>query len=223
MGSLLIGYTVYASYARSAWIGFISGLLLFAFLIEKKKFVILLLLFSITFTILYLKIPAFRYKINTFKQIKEIRRWYLWKGAIKIIKKHPVFGIGHGNYLKYYNKYKEKNWPEGKGHPHNDFLNVYITAGIIGFIGYILIWVTLFYRALKKLKELKNSPERYALIGLISAIFAFLVAGLGQNYFTDSEDSMLLWFIVGMLNILINHNNPKIFQDESYKKLKSKF
>ena len=39
-------------------------------------------------------------------------------------------------------------------------------------------------------------------MGIVVAVFGFLVAGLGQNYFTDSENAMQLWFLIGISMVI---------------------
>jgi len=152
---------------------------------------------------MYSYIPDFKYKIDSFKNIKHLYRWQIWTVAVRIIKKYPFIGIGNGNFIKYYDKFKNPDWREGKGHPHNDFLSIYLTSGLIGFLGYMCIWIILLIKVLDFLK--KNKANKYSyniMIGLTSGVIAFLFAGLGQNYFTDSENSMLLWFFIGLILII---------------------
>ncbi len=209
LGTFIITFTVYGAYARSAWVGFLVGIFTFSFLKSKKLFVILLIIILLGGIIMYYTIPPFKYKVNTFKHLTELPRWQIWTVAIRIIKDHPIIGIGNGNFIRYYDKYKEKGWHEKMGHPHNDFLNIYITSGLLGFIGYMLIWFLLITYCFRFIKNTKDEFNKNIMISLISAIIAFLIAGLAQCYFSDSENSMLLWFFIGSILIIYYEENKK--------------
>ena len=219
IGTFIIGFNVLASGARSAWVGFIAGLLLWGFLKSKKWFAIILIISLLSGIILYFAVPEFKYKINTFKYINQSYRWQIWSVAASMIKDHPIIGVGNGNFKKHYDKYRnEKNWREGIGHPHNDFLSIYLTSGLIGFIGYMLMWFLIIRNSIIELNKKDKIRNNY-LIGLVSGIIAFLIAGLSQNYFTDSENSMLLWFFISAILILYYKNKEKILIKNRIKNL----
>lgn len=212
LGTGIIGFTVYGSYARSAWAGFIGGLLFLGFLKNKKYVIVILLALFIFGVLLYFFVPTFQYKAKTFTKLPESRRWQIWSVSLKMIKDYPVFGVGHGNFKKHYEDYRDEvNWREPTGHPHNDFLSIYLTTGLIGFIGYMLLWFLIFKKSLQEIKLSNNDKKRKnIIIALISGVLAFLVAGLSQNYFTDSENSMLLWLFISILVCLYYQNKKKI-------------
>ncbi|MBU1076015.1 MAG: O-antigen ligase family protein [Spirochaetes bacterium] len=208
-GTFLITFTVYGSYARSAWAGFIVGLLLWGFLKSKKWFAVIMIFLIFFGSVAFFTVPTFKYKIKTFTQIQESRRWQIWSVALKMIKDHPVIGVGHGNFNTYYVNYMDKkNWREPSGHPHNDFLSIYLSTGLIGFISYLLLWFLIIKKGIASIRKTEDEGSNY-ITGLLSGIVAFMVAGLSQNYFTDSENSMLLWFFISALAVLYYRNTPK--------------
>ncbi len=217
-GTILIILATIGSYARSAWIGLLAGaLILFVLTIKNKKKLILtvLCLFIFLFGLAW-AVPGVKYRISTLKDLKNTRRPQIWRVALLMIKDHPFIGVGNGNFKKYYEKYRIKkklrpDAPEDKviGHPHNDLLSIYLTAGLLGFIGYLLMWFRIIKNGIKYIRE--NREEKYLMAGLVSGVIAFFIAGLGQNYFTDSENSMLLWFFIGSILSLYNKNTEKSF------------
>ncbi len=210
-GTSIIIFSVYGTFARSAWIGFIAGLLTFIFLKSRKFFVIFVVFLTLFIILLYNVNSVFHYKVSSleFENIKKSYRWQIWTIATRIINDHRLIGVGNGNFIKYYDKYKDKGWREKIGHPHNDFLNIYLTSGIIGFVGYMLIWILLSIKAIKFIININDTYTKNIMIGLFSGIVSFLVAGLGQCYFTDSENSMLLWLFIGLIMVFYYDKNEK--------------
>ena len=81
--------------------------------------------------------------------------------AIRIIKKHPLFGVGIGDKKfiliernielgdKRYVEFGESTKPNDIFNPHNQFLDFWIAAGIIPVICLILFFITQFSKALR--------------------------------------------------------------------------
>ncbi len=81
--------------------------------------------------------------------------------AFRIIKKHPLFGVGIGDKKykliernmelgdKRYVEFGESTKPEDIFNPHNQFLDFWIAAGIIPFICLILFFINQFSKALR--------------------------------------------------------------------------
>ncbi len=219
-GTTIIVFTVYGAYARSVWVGFVAGLLTFGFLKNKRLFVVIAIVLILLGVIMFYTVPQFHYKISTFENLTKLPRWQIWSVAVRILKDHPIIGVGNGNFIKYYDKYKEQGWFHKMSHPHNDFLNIYLTSGILGFIGYMSIWILLFVYSYRFIKHTNELIDKHLMIALISGVIAFLFAGLSQNYFTDSENSMLLWFFIGSIFVLYYNKKQKVFFPASLKSFK---
>ncbi len=117
-------------------------------------------------------------------------RVVLWKNTIKIIKEHPLFGIGGGFKKEIVKKAKiNLKW---KSHPHNAFLTVAVLHGVLALIALLII----FFQIYKKLFLYKDNF--YSIIGIFF-ITLYLMEGLTENNFGDSEVKMFFWFIMGII------------------------
>ncbi len=126
-------------------------------------------------------------------------RVVLWKNTIKIIKEHPFFGIGGGFKKEIVRKAKiNLKW---KSHPHNAFLTVAVLHGLPALVALLLIFIQI-YCKLFKYKE-----NFYSIVG-ISFITLYLMEGLTENNFGDSEVKMFFWFMMGI--ILVQCSNFKV-------------
>lgn len=116
-----------------------------------------------------------------------------------MIKDHPLFGVGAGMFERFFRDYKPFYY-DAYGHPHNDFLAVYLRAGLVGFLGYILMYVFYFIKMIKFARRLFFKDKFYfsIFLGLIVSVFTFIIAGWGQSFFTNAVNSMLLWFVIGI-------------------------
>ncbi|WP_164966564.1 O-antigen ligase family protein [Arcobacter sp. AHV-9/2010] len=78
-------------------------------------------------------------------------RFEIWSNALILFQEHPVFGIGWYNFLEYNKIYFDRG-----NYMHNTFLEALVELGIVGFLIYILFFVTLFI-AVVKIQSNKNN------------------------------------------------------------------
>ena len=116
----------------------------------------------------------------------------LWIASYKIFLNYPIFGIGYGNFSQVVQQYL--NVPvDTTAHAHNAYIQHLVAHGIVGF--FALIWF--FYKLIKKfILSLKANP--IALVG-ISLLINYLLQGLTEDNFRDSEVAMLFWFTIGSI------------------------
>jgi len=88
-----------------------------------------------------------------------------------------------------------------KSHPHNAFLTVAVLHGLPALVALLLIFIQI-YCKLFKYKE-----NFYSIVG-ISFITLYLMEGLTENNFGDSEVKMFFWFMMGI--ILVQCSNFKV-------------
>jgi O-antigen ligase len=117
-------------------------------------------------------------------------RFYMWYGAVRIFKEHPVFGIGTGGYQK---ALKERGKPDDPliAHPHNDFLYMAVSFGIMG----ILAFFWLFGEIIKNAYKQRNTPLGYF---VLSGALVLLTGGLFNAYLLDAGTIFLLAVVTGL-------------------------
>jgi len=62
-----------------------------------------------------------------------------WKGAVRIVAQHPLFGVGGGNFPEAYSSVKRPSDEETR-YVHNDYLQVAVEMGVFGLLGYLALW-----------------------------------------------------------------------------------
>jgi len=52
--------------------------------------------------------PSIRNRIFSIRRAVKGRRIQIWRVAVLMIKDHPLLGVGNGNFIKHYKKYRMK-------------------------------------------------------------------------------------------------------------------
>jgi O-antigen ligase len=167
IGWLIVGSLLFVSiYFISSRAGILAAIATIAFyainkIINRKKSRIIWMSIIL---ILILLLPLIRNNdrvnllIQGFSKEKgyELRRQdqrlIVWKSAVEIIKRHPVFGVGIGDVrtelVKEYNRAGEDNLEKQRLNAHNQFLEVILECGMIGFAIFLLVFGSMVYIAI---------------------------------------------------------------------------
>ena len=129
----------------------------------------------------------------------------------EIIKDHPIIGVGISDVMTSVKKYSEilpYNFKRLVTMPnvHNDFLQIFISLGIIGIIVYVLI----FYNILK----IKINNIRYKNLPIIF-ISVFFISSMFENMFHQQFSMLLFTLFIGLflaINRLENEEYSSINQ-----------
>lgn len=184
---------------RAVIFGVIFGLLIYFILLgvnkNKKNLISLILLFSIPVILTAI------FNINVFKRIKKIFypqkkagsnfRLKLWEIAILVWKRNILFGAG--KFPQVFHQGTNNLQSEFLTHAHNVYLQILVTNGVVGLLAFIY----LFYSILKtSFENIKNN--QYA-ICLIAVILSFVIEGIFEYFWGDSEVRYLLLYFIGFV------------------------
>jgi ABC-type multidrug transport system fused ATPase/permease subunit len=121
-----------------------------------------------------------------------------WQESLQGIKARPLFGWGPENFHAVYQAYfnpivlSPSHGNEGWAlHPHNNTLEVLVNGGIIGFLFYVLILITLFGGLFRLYKKEQIDSKTFAL--LLGMLVAFI---LQQQMIYDSIVSYTMFFSI---------------------------
>ncbi|MBN1899036.1 MAG: O-antigen ligase family protein [Spirochaetes bacterium] len=203
VSTVILILSVVASFARTAWMGLFAGMIFLGiagFFTGARKTSWIILGALALIIILILSSWDMRQRFyQIFLDLKQSARTQLWGGSLEMIKDHPIFGVGSGMFKSHFLKYRP-DYVGSYGHTHNDWLAIYLRGGLVGFAGFVLMYVFYFKNMIRcSIVAYKNDKLKFSLcLGFMAAIISFMVAGWGQNYFTDSENAMLFWFVMGI-------------------------
>ena len=178
---------VFLSQSRSALFALLASvpiLLIRALLRNRKQRGIIIITFIIIAIISLLlgqtvMIKTFHSKGGI--DISTYSRLFIWQGAINSYENYPlyrkIFGCGVGAY-EANNRLPINLWGSmSTTGAHNQYLHALVETGLIGLMGFLLLWGSLF---LYLFKRLKSSPM---LLGVWLTMLSFLLSGIVQENF----------------------------------------
>lgn len=119
-------------------------------------------------------------------------RLELWRQTITLVKDYPVFGVGNGAYEALIKKLlPQSNLPTS--HAHNGYLAQLVLFGVVGFVAFCLFYGRIALDFIKKIRI-----NYFAFIGFF-VLLTYLLEGLTENIFQDSEVIMYCSFTLGIM------------------------
>jgi O-antigen ligase len=135
----------------------------------------------------WLGFVPFEARIKTFSHLFQDAtvqyRLQIWKDGWKMLLDFPLFGTGLGTFAHIYPKYKTIFSQATVMHPENDFLQILLETGLVGFGVYVWFFVA-FFRALwirwkgHETNTAHINPK--VMVGLTAGIVALLIHGIGD-------------------------------------------
>jgi O-antigen ligase len=120
-------------------------------------------------------------------------RFVLWKAAFEVFKENPILGVGFNNLHQIYlDLFPNHN--SSIAHSHNNFLQILAEHGLLGAAAITALMVRLFAAYFFGL--MKRNAKSAIGLGLY---ITFLLKGVSEYSFFDSEVCMFFWFVNGML------------------------
>jgi O-antigen ligase len=203
-----------ATFTRGAWAGFAAGVL--ALLPEVRRrtrwlvvvglalMVTALLVMPYQVRVQFLTLNELRHRILTMADPHEAgvtERLYMWRSGLAMWRTHPLLGLGPGGVKREYAGYA---LPEAAkkhtGHVHNTPLQILVERGILGLAAWLWLFGAFYLRAIGLLRRLprESARERALVAGSLAAITGFLVAGLSEYNFGDTEVVLVAWTIIAL-------------------------
>ena len=195
------------SYSRGAWLGITAGIPVL--LIVKKKKVIRVwyaMAAVMVIGIFMFAHPHIRERVLNLDQGSKGSnsvRVNLWKSGIDIIRDYPLTGIGPGTLKFIYKKYQrpeiidKRIWSE----LHNQYLQVAVERGLIGLGVFLWLMAVMFTMTYKIWKSHIFELEGQLAAACLACLTGLAVMCLTENAFFDSEVSLIIWFILGMISV----------------------
>lgn len=214
------------TFARGAWLGFITGILMiFCYLLMKGLLKIKLLHFIVLLAIIASLIQPIKAEFKTFESTNykytqklidgfkptassnpyntNLIRINLLKESLQIIKDYPLFGCGLNTYSKVVKEYKTYEYGKTYSYPHNSLLQKAAETGLLGILAFFLILFAFFKTCLQHI-FLYFKRDSALVVGLLSGISAFLVHSFFDSNLYALQLVVLFWFMLGLTIAVIN-------------------
>lgn len=196
---ILILFNIVLTWSRNAFIGIGLGLLILAAMYSLKFLIPIAALGGISYFI-----PQISTRIkdigNSSMNESRIR---LWKTALKMIKDHPILGVGNGNYISYYDEYVKKYpqlaYADYKRYPvHNSYLKVETELGVLGGLSFAAVILTALSKIYKTLKHSDSTVKKIFYTGFFASAVAFLFMNLSDNLLFVPQIAVYFWTFVAL-------------------------
>ena len=127
-------------------------------------------------------------------------RMGIYRANLDIVHDHPVLGLGFGRYQRaaklYYDEHPDA---DRRSHAHNDYLQMAAEAGLVGLAAFGLVYALALLRGWDAVVRATTPAEWATAAGAWAATLGFLVGGVTQYNFGDSEVAVAMWFALGVL------------------------
>jgi O-antigen ligase len=200
---LLMLWALIVTYTRGAWIGFAAGVLTVAAIVRRGRWALVAGLLVLVGAGL-LAPPELRHRLLSMTDPEEAgvrERVYMWRSGLQMWRERPLLGVGPGGVKRDYSRYAlPEAFKKHTGHVHNAPLQVLVERGVLGLAAWLWIWVAFFRQGIGVLRRLPEDAgaERALVVGSMAAIVGFLVGGLSEYNFGDSEVVMVAWAIMAL-------------------------
>lgn len=189
--------SILLSLTRSVWVGIFVSLGIFIIYYKPK--------------ILYAAVPAlvilvFLLPASVKERVTSIvdpenatnkDRIYMFSIGFKVFKDYPLTGVGANNIEKVYDRYKPAGAEFTNLHLHNNFLQILAERGLLGLLGLLIAFLFIFIHLVKKIKN-SESFEKTLALGSLFVFIGFLVSGLFEYNFGDTEIKFMLFYFLSI-------------------------
>jgi O-antigen ligase len=200
LGWLAGGAALVATYVRGAWIGFLAGIAVLLALTPRRRW--LVMAGAAAVTMLVLLAPGLRQRAASILDPSDptVReRWAMWGSALQMAREHPLTGVGPGGVKREYLRYAAPEYRQKpRGHFHNVPLQILVERGALGLAAWLAVFIAFFWRAQAVLRALgpQAAREQALVAGSVAAIAGFLVGGLTEYNFGDSEVVLIAFTVM---------------------------
>jgi len=201
-GALAVMLTaIVFSLTRSAWLGIGGALLMFLIFFRAKYFLVLAPLALILVLLAPLPVKNRILSIVDLHDKSNLDRIHMVHSGFKIFQDYPWTGVGSnniekviaGNEKRYRHPLAEKINP----HLHNNFLQILAERGIFALASFLMACLFIILQLLKLLKA-RTGDWRAITAAVFFAFIGFLIAGMFEYNFGDSEIKFILFYFISL-------------------------
>ena len=198
--AIATGLALAGTFTRSAWIGTLVALGLLLAVIRPWWTLVLAVGVLAAFA---LAPASYRDRMSSAfdpRHPTNVERLYMWEAGVRMLRDHPVTGVGLQDLHVLYDRYRSPASRERVGHLHNVSIQIGATMGGVGLVAFVLLYLGLLRAATDGLRAQlgRGSVSAGVRLGAVAALAGFFVAGLFEWNFGDEELLYYLYTLVGI-------------------------
>ena len=200
---LVMVLSLAATYVRGTWIGFAAGMSTLVVLARHGRGLVALAL-AVLIGLALVGPDQLRQRVRSMTDPQEAtikERIYMWQSGAAMLGDRLLLGVGPGGVKREYSRHA---LPEAikkrTGHLHNTPLQILVERGLVGLAAWLWVWVAFYARVGALLFRLPPDRRgaRALTVGSLAAITGFLVSGVSEYNFGDSEVVLLAWTLMAL-------------------------
>lgn len=183
---------LFLTYNRTGWLGAVLGVIIFLIFVPRfrKPFLRLTPLLAIALVVYWTQIStsyAFTERLVAVNPITY--RLDTFKLAIDVFQTYPIAGIGFGNLW----------YVSGLSTPHNTFLWVLVSTGILGFFPFVGQFAMMGWDSLRHYRKAPDLPglDRDLVVALWVSLLAYLAQVFAVDMLYGIYSNIIFFFIAG--------------------------
>ena len=186
------------TYVRSAWLG--VGAALAVLILLSRRWMLLGIAATLVAAVVLVPSPLRSKLMSMFDPTSPSasERLYFWAAGLRMVREAPLLGLGPGAVKIEYPAYKDPAARRsGTSHLHSNVIQIAAERGLLGLVAWCAIWVVFFAKAGRIYAALPaaRADDRALVAGSLAAVAGFLVGGLFEYSFGDSEVVGLVWVV----------------------------
>jgi O-antigen ligase len=124
-------------------------------------------------------------------------RLFIWNNSLKVIRDHPVFGVGISNFRQEYTTHLRPDIGDERkhAHAHNDVLSIAANNGIPGTVLYIIMWIVVLRLMWRGARRSPDDLQKYYSQAALAASIMFLLCSITEAAFADEEVRQMMMFV----------------------------
>ncbi|NQU99496.1 MAG: O-antigen ligase family protein [Parcubacteria group bacterium] len=216
--AIIITIALILTFSRGAIFGGVIVILAYLWIKNKKKWMFIVFLAFIVFSLLVLLLPynnSLRYRFGITYLVEYLfhsHRTTQYFVTFNMLKDHPFIGIGLHHYRLLFDQYSNIRLPYILMIPESSYLMHLAETGILGFSAFIVLLLTLLRRSFAFLKSEFNSEGRRFFLFIFLGFIGLLFNMGTYDAFLWHTPFYLFWMFAGILSLFTNKGQNEIIR-----------
>jgi O-antigen ligase len=130
-------------------------------------------------------------------------RRLMWASGVAMARDHLLSGVGPGQVKRVYPRYAAAEVVnKHRGHLHNTPLQLLVERGVLGLGAWLWLFGAFLARGVRAVRRADGALPRAAATGALASVVGFLVAGLSEYNFGDTEVLLAALFAMAILFVV---------------------
>jgi O-antigen ligase len=198
-----LGLGTIFSFTRGAWIGVFAAVVVIAFLARARRILVPLLGLTV------IAVPVLLFLLRNVERFSltgssNLSRFAIWIPALRVIRDHPLAGIGLDQFLYQPDSYGIPNTRfQTVSHPHNWILDTWLRLGLWGLLLMIATMVVYMIAAIRAYAGRKGTVLGAIILALIAGMTDHIIHGLVDMAYFSQDLALTFWMLLGLLGAVL--------------------